>query len=159
LSPGLPAAGVDCAHELARRGVNLILVARWTDVLERVAKELRDHYGIEVCVAPADLSDGSVREPSYSELELAGRHVDLLANNADSPCLAHLLKSNWARVDQMLQVVCLSLPPSLSSLLPPYASYGAAKSYVLSLDCGTQSRTTGYRRELYCGLSRSHSDW
>jgi hypothetical protein len=83
--------GVDYAHELARRAVNLILVARWADVLERVAKELRDYYGIEVCVTPADLSDDSVREPSYSELELEARHVDLLANNVDSPCLAHLL--------------------------------------------------------------------
>jgi short-subunit dehydrogenase len=30
--------GVDYAREVARRGVNLILVARWADALERVAK-------------------------------------------------------------------------------------------------------------------------
>jgi uncharacterized protein len=42
--------GVDYARELARRGVNLILVARRADALERVAKELRDYHGIEVRV-------------------------------------------------------------------------------------------------------------
>jgi uncharacterized protein len=69
--------GVDYARELARRGVDLILVARRADALERVAKELRDYHGIEVRVTPADLADGPVRERLYRELEAEGRHVDL----------------------------------------------------------------------------------
>jgi short-subunit dehydrogenase len=60
--------GVDYTRELARRDVNLILVARRADALERVAKELRDYHGIEVRVAPADLADGPVRVRLYREL-------------------------------------------------------------------------------------------
>ena len=148
--------GVDYARELARRGVNLILVARRADALERVAKELRDYHGIEVRVTPADLADGSVRERLYRELEAEGRHVDLLVNNAGFGLFATFLESNWERVNQMLQtnIVALShltrlfapgmvtrrwgrilLIASTAAFqpLPLYASYGAAKSYVLSL--------------------------
>ena len=67
--------GVDYARELARRGVNLILVARRADALQRVAKELRDYHGIVVRVTPADLAHAPVRERLYRELEAEGRHV------------------------------------------------------------------------------------
>lgn len=148
--------GVDYARELARRGVNLILVARRADALQRVAKELRDYHGIEVRVTPADLADGSVRERLYRELEAEDRHVDLLVNNAGFGLFGTFLESNWERMNQMLQtnIVALShltrlfapgmvtrrwgrilLIASTAAFqpLPLYASYGAAKSYVLSL--------------------------
>jgi short-subunit dehydrogenase len=148
--------GVDYARELARRGVNLILVARRADALERVAKELRDYHGIEVRVTPADLADGPLRVRLYRELEAEGRHVDLLVNNAGFGLFGTFVESNWERVNQMLQVDMVALS-HLAQLftpgmikrrwgrilfiasttafqpLPTYASYGAAKSYVLSL--------------------------
>ena len=148
--------GVDYARELARRGVNLILVARRADAMERVAKELRDYHGIEVRVTPADLADGFARERLHCELEAEGRHVDLLVNNAGFGLFNTFLKSNWERVNQMLQVDMVALShltrlfaPGMVTRrwgrilliastaafqpLPLYASYGAAKSYVLSL--------------------------
>jgi short-subunit dehydrogenase len=63
--------GFDYARELARRGANLILVARRRDALDRVAKEMRDRHGIEIRVASADLSDAPTRERLYRELEAA----------------------------------------------------------------------------------------
>jgi short-subunit dehydrogenase len=148
--------GVDYARELARRGVNLILVARRANAMELVAKELRDYHGIEVRVTPADLADGAVRDRLYRELEAEGRHVDLLVNNAGFGLFGTFFESNWDRVNQMLQVDMVALShlmrlfaPGMVTRgwgrilliastaaflpLPRYASYGAAKSYVLSL--------------------------
>jgi uncharacterized protein len=148
--------GVDYARELARRGANLILVARRRDALERVAKEMRDHHGVEVRVTPADLSDASDRERLFRELEAEGSQVDMLLNNAGFGLFGKFAESDWERVNQMLQIdiVALSHLTRLFTLgmiarrwgrilliastaafqpVPIYAAYGAAKSYVLSL--------------------------
>jgi short-subunit dehydrogenase len=45
------------ARELARRGWNLVVVARDLERLESVAKELRERHRVEVHVIGADLTD------------------------------------------------------------------------------------------------------
>jgi short-subunit dehydrogenase len=65
------------AHELAARGADLIIVARRTDRLEQLARELA---GCKVEVLTADLStDAGV---SAVEQRLAADPVELLVNNA-----------------------------------------------------------------------------
>jgi short-subunit dehydrogenase len=53
-SEGLGAA---FARALARRGMNVVLLARRADVLEALAEELRDGHGIEVRTSAVDLAD------------------------------------------------------------------------------------------------------
>src|SRR5262249_43503826 len=71
------------------------------------------------------------------------------------PCLAHLLNPIGRAWTKCYSSFAYRFPVFCRLML----RMGRPKSYVLSLDCGTQSRTTGYRRELYCGLSRSHCEW
>src|ERR1700758_2947028 len=87
--------GVDFARELAQRGVNLVLVARRRDAMVGVAKEMRDSYGIEVRVKPADLSDAPSRDRLYGELEEEGSNVDLLLNNAVFGLFGRFVESDW----------------------------------------------------------------
>ncbi|MFF5563700.1 SDR family NAD(P)-dependent oxidoreductase [Streptomyces sp. NPDC012623] len=74
--------GRACARELGRRGSDLVLVARSTPDLERLAAEIRAEHRVSTLVLGADLADpagaGSVVEA------LRDRHtsVDLLINNA-----------------------------------------------------------------------------
>lgn len=147
--------GIDYARELARRGADLILVARRADALERVAKEVRQNHGSQVRVTPADLAEAPARERLYQELEAEGRRIDLLINNAGFGLFGNFVGSDWERVNQMLQldVVALShltrlftpgmverrwgrilLIASTAAYqpVPTYAAYGAAKGYVLS---------------------------
>ena len=168
--------GVDYARELARRGANLILVARRRDALERVAKEMRDHHGVEVRVTPADLSDASDRERLFRELEAEGSQVDMLLNNAGFGLFGKFAESDWERVNQMLQIDIVALSHltrlftlGMTSLGPDSADCfhrrfptcahlcGIWRSQELRpfLGCGTQSRTAWYRGELHGGLSWS----
>jgi short-subunit dehydrogenase len=68
------------AHELARRGANLVLVARSTEMLEELAAEIRTRHPVTVRTLAADLSapDG----PAHVVRELGDTTVDLLINNA-----------------------------------------------------------------------------
>lgn len=165
--------GVDFARELARRGANLVLVARRRDALEAVAKELRNSHGVEVRVRPADLSDAPSRERLYRELE--GSNVDVLVNNAGFGLFGRFVESDWEPVNQMLQVDMVALS-HLTRLFTPgmirrcwgrilliastgafqpsptYASYSAAKSYVLSLGVALnhELRATGVSCTVAC---------
>ncbi|MCK0113011.1 SDR family NAD(P)-dependent oxidoreductase [Ornithinimicrobium sp. F0845] len=70
------------ATELARRGHDLVLVARDQGRLEELAEELRREYAVTAEVLPADLADRDQTERVAERLRDAERPVDLLVNNA-----------------------------------------------------------------------------
>ncbi|MCW6009975.1 SDR family oxidoreductase [Micromonospora sp. CPCC 205371] len=70
------------AEALARNGVALVLVARRQEMLERVAKRLRDRYGVHVEVLAADLSEPADRALVAARLSDSDHPIDLLVNNA-----------------------------------------------------------------------------
>jgi uncharacterized protein len=70
------------AAALARRGLDLVLVARDEDRLATGADELATRYGVEVERLPADLTAADQRAAVEARLADAGRPVDLLVNNA-----------------------------------------------------------------------------
>jgi short-subunit dehydrogenase len=74
--------GWELARCFAADKSNLILVARGTDALEKLAVELRAEHGIEVIVLTADLSLSETPQRIFSELKGRGISVDVLVNNA-----------------------------------------------------------------------------
>jgi short-subunit dehydrogenase len=70
------------ARELARRGCDLVLVARGRQRLERVGSELESAFGIEAEPLAADLTDPATLASVEARLEAGERPVDLLVNNA-----------------------------------------------------------------------------
>jgi short-subunit dehydrogenase len=70
--------GVELARALARRGHNLILVARRTQLLEELAAELEVRAECLTC----DLGDPAARAALLKDIEALGLDVDILVNNA-----------------------------------------------------------------------------
>jgi short-subunit dehydrogenase len=72
--------GAEFARQLAAAGINCVLVARRAHVLDQLAAELRQRYGIEAIGAAIDLA-----EPTATERMLAAvgeRHIGLFIFNA-----------------------------------------------------------------------------
>lgn len=72
--------GAEFARHLAAAGINCVLVARRAQVLDRLAAELRQEFGIEAIAAPIDLA-----EPTATERMLAAvgdRPIGLFIFNA-----------------------------------------------------------------------------
>lgn len=96
--------GAEFARQLAARGDDLVLVARDTDRLERLAEEFRAQ-GRQVEVLTADLADRKQVEKVVARLEDAGRPVDLLVNNAGFSVHSSLTAKDPSRHDLGIDVM------------------------------------------------------
>lgn len=74
--------GVEFSRELARRGHNLVLVARRVDKLRAVAEELSAAHGVDTRVVPCDLAAPRAAHTLYDDVRALGIDVDVLVNNA-----------------------------------------------------------------------------
>lgn len=98
------------ARELARRGNDLVLVARDVARLESVAADLREFHGVDVEVLPADLSVREQVDTVAARLEDQSRPVDMLVNNAGFGLHASLLDASATEVQvRAFDVMCLAV--------------------------------------------------
>ncbi|TDQ40668.1 SDR family NAD(P)-dependent oxidoreductase [Aureibacillus halotolerans] len=82
--------GLEFAQELAKKGGNLILVARSKEKLEELATKLKNLYHVNVKVLSIDLAKSGAAEVIYNELEDNNKEVDILINNAGVGTLDYL---------------------------------------------------------------------
>jgi short-subunit dehydrogenase len=101
--------GAEFARQLAARGQDLVLVARDTERLGRLAQELTATYGIATEVLGADLADPDPVRQVADRLRDPERPVDTLVNNAGfarrTSFLADDLADEERAVDVMLHAV------------------------------------------------------
>ncbi len=102
-----PTAGIghEFAVQLARRGHDLVLVARDRTRLDTVAAELRASYDVHVEVLPADLVDRASLLTVEARLADPERPVDLLVNNAGFGMKQRFLANSVDAENAMLDVL------------------------------------------------------
>src|SRR4029453_8137165 len=74
--------GVQFAKLLAARKSNLVLAARRTEPMERLATELRQEYGVDIAIEGIDLARPGAGTEIKSRLDARGVSIDVLVNNA-----------------------------------------------------------------------------
>ncbi len=111
--------GAIYADRLARRGYNLILVARNHSRLEALAARLRKETGRAVEVLPADLND-EVDLLRVERVLRTNSAISLLVNNAGLGAAAPLLASDVDAMDRMIRLNVLALTRLTYAAVPAF---------------------------------------
>lgn len=101
--------GLAMAEALARRGHNLILVARRRDLLESIALELTQRFGVEVLFRACDLGEPLRLSGFLLELEDSPHQIDLLINSAGIGTCGPFLGQEWAAEQDLIDLNILAL--------------------------------------------------
>jgi short-subunit dehydrogenase len=110
--------GLAYSHEFAKRGTNLVLVARSKDQLEALATELRNANAVEVQVIPLDLSKVNSGEELLSALEKLEVATDILINNAGFGTNERVAKEDRAKIKQEILLNVVTLVDLTAAVLP-----------------------------------------
>lgn len=146
--------GRDFAHILAEKGCNLILVARREQRLNDLRDEITGKFSLTVTVIAQDLGHVDASKKLYDIIAARKIEVDILINNAGFGLYGQFIEIPWEQQRTMLELDMLALTELtnlyakdmlsrgsgqilfVSSIAayqptPTYATYAAAKSYVL----------------------------
>ncbi len=116
--------GAIYADRLARRGYDLILVARNAARLDTLATRLRDETGRTVTTLPADLND----KASLARVEAVLRDdatITLLVNNAGVGAVASILQADVEAMDDMIALNITALTRLTYAAAPAFVARGA----------------------------------
>lgn len=162
--------GAEFARQLARRGADLVLVARRRDRLEELASRLRAEHGVRVHVLAADLSQRGIGTRLLAEVERLGVSVTSVINNAGFATYGPFHEEDPERLQQEIAVDVTAVVDISRAFIgqlrtrgdgflvnvasmaaytatPVMSVYGATKAFVLSFTeaLWVESRGTGLR--------------
>lgn len=116
--------GAVYADRLARRGYDLLLIARDGERLKGVAERVAQQAGRHVETLSADLTvKADVRR--VEERLRADRAITMLVNNAGVGATASLIDSNIDALEQMIDLNVTSLTRLTAAVLPGFVERGA----------------------------------
>lgn len=147
--------GAIYADRLAKRGYDLILVARNEGRLKDVAKRITSETGRSVTIFPADLNDKASLTKVESVLK-ENPSITMLVNNAGFGAVGSLLQADVDKMEEMIDLNVTALTRLAYAAAPAFVSrgkgtiinissvvgiaaemlngvYGATKAYVLAL--------------------------
>ena len=158
--------GAEFARQLARKGKDLILVARRTEPMEALARDLADEFNVLVDVIQADLSDADATSMLFAKVNRRGHAVDYLINNAGSVGPDLLDDRDWPAQQKYIELMMTSVAGMCHHFIPPMrekgfgrvlnvasvaghvslagdTSYGPTKAYVIALSKGLAATLRG----------------
>jgi len=148
--------GIEFARALAGKGSDIVLTARRTEPMEKLAAELRQLFKVQVKVMPLDLAEPGAAGTLKARLDTEGVVVHTLINNAGHGLTAEFIDASAERITAMLQLNIIGMTELTHAFAsdmakrgggkimlvasvaafqpcPRLAAYAASKAYVLSL--------------------------
>jgi short-subunit dehydrogenase len=145
--------GESAARRLAERGMNLFVVARRKDRLEKLKADIESKHHVTVDVLALDLSSPEAPEQLYAATEGSGRAIDVLINNAGFGTQGDFVAIPWSKSSEQMRLNIFSLTEltyrfvmrmkerntgyilNVASIgaympVPGYATYAAGKAFV-----------------------------
>jgi len=116
--------GAIYADRLARRGYDLILVARNQSRLEKVADIIKENTGAEITIIKADLAQSADLRQVEAVLRQKESKISLLVNNAGFGSVFPLLNANVDEMENMIDVNVTALTRLTYAAVPGFVARG-----------------------------------
>lgn len=167
--------GEEFARQLARRGDNLVLVARSGERLSTLANELGRAHNIHAHSIPLDLTEADAPQQLFDETTRRNLEINFLINNAGFGSLGEFTTFAPERDEEMIRLNITSLvalthlylrpmqarkagaiinvaSTAAFQAVPYMATYAATKAFVLSFSeaLAEEQRATGVRIMALC---------
>lgn len=128
--------GEALAHGLARRGHDLLLVARRLDRLDTIAHTLHASTGVTVETLSCDLADRPARR--QLEIALADRDVSILCNNAGFATFGDLRHADPDREREQVELNAVAVHDLTLAVLPGMIRRGRGAILITGSTAGHQ---------------------
>lgn len=130
--------GAAFAEGLARRGHDLVLLARSADALERRARELQERHGVHVLALPADLTDPTAPRRVVERLSAEGTTVEVLVNNAGAAHRGPVAATSPELLTAMVRLNVTAVVDLTTRLLPGMIDRGHGDVITVGSTAGFQ---------------------
>ncbi len=123
--------GLSIAHELAKRKIDLLLIARSEEKLAAAKTDLKKNYNIKVEILSLDLS---LPDSAKSVLDWVIKNsfaVNILVNNAGYGIWGTVEKTSLAQLSNMMQLNIVTLAELCHTMLPELKRH--PQSYILNV--------------------------
>jgi short-subunit dehydrogenase len=110
--------GLQYAEEFARRGSNVILVARREQELTKLASQIKKDFGVEAHVIALDLATLDAGNNLLAALAKGKHDVDILVNNAGFGTGGRLEKEDRDRIQKEIILNVATLTDLTAAILP-----------------------------------------
>jgi short-subunit dehydrogenase len=130
--------GLEYARLFAADRHDVVLVARRTERLEAIARDLSEKYGIKAHVLSADLASAGEVERLLAEIGSRGLTLDFLVNNAGFGDAGAFLNASAERALEMVQVNVSALVALTRAILPSMIERGHGRVLNIGSTAGFQ---------------------
>ncbi|KAM9348761.1 hydroxysteroid (20-beta) dehydrogenase 2 [Symphorus nematophorus] len=130
------------ANELAKRGLDVVLVSRSDIKLQTVAQEIEDQYGRKTRTIQADFTDGHSIYPAIDK-ELQGLEIGILVNNVGMNYFDNFayflgIPDAEQKITQLVHCNMLSVPQMTRLVLPSMVERGTG--LIINISSGVATR-------------------
>lgn len=135
--------GKSIAVELAKRKINVLLVARSNNLLEELCKTLQDTYGVKAFYLATDLANRNAPQQVFNWCTDNKYDINILVNNAGYGLSGLFDKYTEKEHVDMLQVNVMSLV-QLTALFLPVLKHQPSKAYILNISSSAAYQAVPY---------------
>jgi short-subunit dehydrogenase len=119
--------GEQIARSLARRGHDLVLVARRKGPMQALAEQLTQQHGVRCHVIAQDLAAPGGVQQLVAALSAQGLQPEVLVNNAGLGHIGYHLDNQWADEQRMIDLNMRALTELTHALLPAMKRLGRGR--------------------------------
>ena len=124
--------GLEIAKDLARRGYNLILTARRSELLESISKEISEKNNVYVDLISKDLSNYDAPQEIFEFCESKKYNVDILINNAGYGIKTSFHETSIDDEEAFIRVLGTSVIMLTKLFIPKMLEHGGGKIMIVS---------------------------